>query len=224
MARELHDSVGHGLAVIAMQAGVALHVLERNPDKARETLEAIREASKESLDRLRAELQLLREPEHDDAPRRPGLGLADAGALFDRVRRGGVEVDADVQAGHVLPELDVAAYHIVQESLTNILRHSDARLARVRVAWSGDDLEIAVTDDGRGERTGRLTETSGGMGIPGMRARAEALGGDLEAGPAPEGGFVVRARLPRPAGPHPADPRAAGQKAGTGLSVPGSTP
>jgi signal transduction histidine kinase len=210
MAQELHDSVGHGLAVIAMQAGVALHVLERNPDKARETLEAIRDASKNSLDSLRAELHLLRAPENDDAPRRPEVGMADVDTLFDRIRRGGLDVDADVQAGSLPPELDVAAYHIVQESLTNVLRHSSAGVARVRVAWAGGDLQIEVADNGREGSAGRFMASGDGMGIPGMRARAQALGGDLSAGPGPEEGFVVRARLPRPA-----EPRTADEPAGT---------
>ena len=99
MAQELHDSVGHGLAVIAMQAGVALHVLERNPGKARESLEAIQAASRESLHGMRVQLDVLRGPEGDGAPLRPAPGLADADVLLRRIRAGGLEIAADLQAG-----------------------------------------------------------------------------------------------------------------------------
>ncbi|WP_162606004.1 sensor histidine kinase [Jiangella aurantiaca] len=201
MAQELHDSVGHGLAVIAMQAGVALHVLDRNPEKVRAALEAIRDTSKASLDGLRAELQVLRSPVTDAAPRRPDLGLAELDVLLDRIRAGGVEVDADVE-GHtdLPPDIDVAAYRIVQESLTNVLRHAAATRAEVRIRRSGDELLLDVSDDGvGGAPPGPSSSPEGdgsGTGIAGMRARAEALGGRLQAGPRGGGGFAVHARLP----------------------------
>lgn len=207
MAQELHDSVGHGLAVIAMQAGVALHVLDRNPAKARESLEAIRDASKESLNGLRAELQVLRMPADEVAPRRPSAGLAEADVLLERIRAGGVEVDArlagrgDGDDGSTLPpDVDVAAYRILQEALTNVLRHSGATRVQVRVLRDGDGLVVDVVDNGSGNAADDPADAEkpagGGTGIPGMRARAEALGGSLDAGPRPDGGFAVRARLP----------------------------
>lgn len=198
MAQELHDSVGHGLAVIAMQAGVALHVLARNPDKARESLEAIQAASRESLHGMRVQLDVLRSPEGEDAPRRPAPGLADADVLLGRIRAGGLEIAADLQAGDLPPEVDVTAYRILQESLTNVLRHAGVTLARVRVTREGDDLVVEVRDNGpaSGADAGQGADGRSGSGIAGMRARAEALGGEFEAGPRPEGGFVVRARLP----------------------------
>ncbi len=196
MAQELHDVVGHGLAVIAMQAGVALHVLDRDTEKVRESLEAIRTMSKESLDGLRTELAQLRAGTGDAPERRPLPGIADLPLLVQRVRAGGVDVRLEV-AGPVtgLPtELSSATYRIVQESLTNVLRHADAGEALVRVVAVEGTLEVDVTDQGRG---GDLTGE--GTGIRGMRERAAALGGTLDAGPVSGGGFRVAARLPVPA-------------------------
>lgn len=204
MAQELHDSVGHGLAVIAMQAGVALHVLEKNPAKVREALEAIRDTSKESLDGLRAQLEVLRVPSDEQAPRGPAPGLDEAEVLLERVRAGGVEVHAELNCDDVerSPEVDVAAYRILQEALTNVLRHSGASRAEVRVVGDHDSLVVDVTDNGAGAAAVSVdvepdaTSTTVGSGIAGMRARAEALGGSVQVGPRAEGGFMVRARLP----------------------------
>ncbi|MPZ95106.1 MAG: sensor histidine kinase [Propionibacteriales bacterium] len=191
MAQELHDVVGHGLAVIAMQAGVALHVLERDPAKAREALEAIRSTSKESLDGLRAELAVLRTP--GDAARQPTPGLDEVEVLVDRIRAGGVHVglQIDPDLSDVPSEVGAVAYRILQESLTNVLRHADTRSADIRVRGEGANLLLDVTDSGRGG-----TLNGDGSGIRGMRARAESVGGSLDAGPQPTGGFAVRARLP----------------------------
>jgi signal transduction histidine kinase len=207
MAQELHDSVGHGLAVIAMQAGVALHVLARNPEKARESLEAIQAASRESLHGMRFQLDVLRSADGDGALRGPAPGLAEADVLLHRIRAGGLEIVADLQAGELPPEVDFAAYRILQESLTNVLRHAGRTLARVRAVRDGDHLVLEVTDDGpaAGAGVGRAAGGRPGSGIAGMRARAEALGGEFEAGPRPAGGFAVRARLPLAGGSAPAD-------------------
>ncbi|SDU83645.1 sensor histidine kinase [Jiangella alkaliphila] len=201
MAQELHDSVGHGLAVIAMQAGVALHVLDRNPEKVRGALEAIRDTSRSSLDGLRAELQLLRSPVTDAAPRRPVAGLAEVGVLLERIRAGGVDVVSDLSGasgGDLPPDVDVAAYRIVQESLTNVLRHAAATRAEVQIRRSGDELLVDVSDNGVGGAAAPPVrdDDGSGTGIAGMRARAEALGGRLQAGPRGGGGFAVHARLP----------------------------
>jgi signal transduction histidine kinase len=209
LAQEVHDVVGHGLAVIAMQAGVALKVLDRDPAGARAAVEAIRATSREALDGLRAEIEALRAaPTPSDAPARepsaaplrPGVGLADVPRLVERIRSGGltisveVAVDPDGVPGGVPAEIDRAAYRIVQESLTNVLRHAGSTAsARVRVVRDGADLLVEVFDDGRGGAG------PPGHGITGMRDRARALGGTLEAGPRPGGGFAVRARLPVPA-------------------------
>jgi signal transduction histidine kinase len=193
MAQDLHDGVGHGLAVIAMQAGVALHVLECDPGAARRSLEAIRDTSKESLDALRAELLRLSPPDGAPAPRKPRNGLADLDVLAARVRAGGVQVVLDVDAGDVPGPVDEVAYVVVQEALTNVLRHADATSATVVVHRSLAGLEVTVSDDGNGG--GSMTADGHGLGIPGMRSRVEALGGSLVAGPA-GGGFRVRAVVP----------------------------
>ncbi len=202
MAQELHDVVGHGLAVIALQAGVALHVLDREPEKARESLEAIRTMSRESLDGLRTELAQLRAGAGDAPERRPLPGLADLDLLVARIRAGGVDVrldvGADLAARELLTEVGAAAYRIVQESLTNVLRHADAERASVTVRSADGELVVAVTDRGRGGDPG-----GDGTGIRGMRERTAALGGTFEAGPTTDG-FRVVARLPL-------EPRAAEQ-------------
>lgn len=197
MAEDLHDGVGHGLAVIAMQAGVALHVLERDPAAVRASLEAIRDTSRESLDALRSSLSRLA-PTEREAPRTPRRGLADLPVLLSRVRAGGLDVTADVGADEVPDSVDETAYVVVQEALTNVLRHAAARSARVVVAVEGGGLLVRVSDDGQG---GSVASDGGsGLGIPGMRARVERLGGTFWAGPAQDGpgeaGFVVRAWLP----------------------------
>jgi len=197
MAQDLHDGVGHGLAVIAMQAGVALHVLDQDPAAARRSLEAIRDTSRESLDALRDELVRLSPAHGEPAPRKPRNGLADLDVLAARVRAGGVQVVLDVEPVGVSDPVDAVAYNVVQEALTNVLRHSGATAAHVAVRRAAAGLEIEVTDDGRG---GRAPAAGGqGLGIPGMRSRVEALGGSLEAAPIPGGGFAVRALMPIPA-------------------------
>jgi signal transduction histidine kinase len=192
MARDLHDGVGHRLAVIAMQAGVGLHLLDKEPARARAALEAIRDSARESLDALRAELSTLTgEPA---AARRPGYGLADLAALIDRVRSAGLQVTVTGSPGSVPPPVpppvDAAAYAVVQEALTNVLKHGGATATSVDLDRADGRLCVAVVDNGRG---GAVHE---GMGLSGMRQRVEALGGSLTAGPRPSGGFEVRAVLP----------------------------
>jgi signal transduction histidine kinase len=188
MAQDLHDGVGHGLAVIAMQAGVALHVLDQDPAKARSSLEAIRETSREALDTLRSELAVI----SGTAPRRPAPGLADLPALLDRVRAAGLRVEVSAAPGEVPEAAGEVAYVVVQEALTNVLRHSGATTARIEWARAADGgLVLAVRDDGRG---GALQDE--GMGIGGMRTRVTRIGGTLSAGPRPGGGFEVVAELP----------------------------
>lgn len=189
IAAEVHDVAGHGLAVIAMQAGVALHVLERRPEQARIALEEIRAASTEALDGLRATLDSMRGGE---TPTNPGLpGLGDLPALAERIGKAGVAVELTTsgQAVAVPAAVDHAAYRIVQESLTNVLRHANATRAAVATSWSPDALRISVLDDGR------TAPGPEGGGIAGMRARAEAVGGTLHTSLGP-GGFEVVATLP----------------------------
>ncbi len=194
MAQDLHDGVGHGLAVIAMQAGAALHVLDQDPAKARENLEAIRVTSKEALDALRAELAQM---SGDPGARRPAPGLDELDGLLDRVRSGGLLVDRTGAVGGLSEQVSQAAYAVVQESLTNVLRHAGATRAIVSFERRGSDVVVTVRDDGRGGLSSSPRQ-DGGMGISGMRGRVEALGGSLDAGPGPSG-FRIRAILPEQA-------------------------
>lgn len=206
MAQDLHDAVGHGLAVIAMQAGVALHVLDRQPQRARESLEAIRDTSREALGGLRVELDRLRAPVDEAPRRRPGPGVADVQVLVDRMRAGGLDVRLEVTSIGELPaDLDQAAYRIVQESLTNVLRHAGRATAEVRVTRSAGDLLIEVADTGSGGSAAPGSSADGavGTGIEGMRSRAAVLGGGLVAGPRAGSGFAVRAWLPITGSPGP---------------------
>jgi signal transduction histidine kinase len=197
LAQDVHDVVGHGLAVIAMQAGVALRVLDRDPaaGEVRESLDAIRSLARGTLDGLRTELESLRYYGPRAAPVRPDSGLADVPGLTERIRSAGLPVSVEVSpdAAELPSDVDRAVYRIVQESLTNVLRHAGPEAAaRVRVARDGRVLLVEVADSG----SGVAPSVGGGLGIEGMRERAEALGGSLDAGPVPGGGFAVRARLP----------------------------
>jgi signal transduction histidine kinase len=193
MAQELHDGVGHGLAVIAMHAGVGLHLLERDPAAARGALEAIRDSARESLDALRAELATIA---GDPAPLRPHHGVADLEELVDRVRTAGVSVELTGSPGELAAPVDAVVYGIVQEGLTNVLRHADATSVSVRLQRSAARLAVTVEDDGRADPDGTPPDGGTGLGLRGMRERVLAAGGDFSAGPRPAGGFVVSAELP----------------------------
>ena len=206
MAQDVHDGVGHALAVIALHSGVALHVLERDPARARELLDSIQATSRDALEGLRADLDRLRSPE-GMASRRPVPVLEDLPVLLARMREGGLVLHERVEPCPDVPEeLAATAYRIVQESLTNVLRHAGDTPAWVHVTCRSGTLVVDVRD--RGPAAPDPTAVAMGSGISGMRRRAEAVGGRLTAGPGPDGGFVVHAELPLPvAGPaRPADP------------------
>jgi signal transduction histidine kinase len=192
VAQEVHDVVGHGLAAINMQAEIALHVLPKRPEQAGEALTRIARTSKEALDELRATLAVVRSDQA--APRTPGPGLSQLDGLVARLTGTGVPVDVRVSGDRRdLPAaVDLAAYRVVQESLTNVLRHAGRAAATVRVEYRGDGVAVEVTDDGSAAAAPNPT----GNGIPGMRTRVEAVGGTFSAGPRPGGGFRVRADLP----------------------------
>lgn len=197
VAREVHDVVGHSLAVITMQSGIALHVMDRRPEQARVALEAIHQQSRDALDELRATLALYRgEVDGEGAPRRPQPRLSDLPALIGTMRTSGlaVELTTTGRRDGVPAAVDLAGYRIVQESLTNVLRHAGEATARVSVDYQPGAIEIEVTDDGSA-RPG-VPPQPGGHGIAGMRERSAAVGGTLEAGAMAAGGFRVRARLP----------------------------
>jgi signal transduction histidine kinase len=213
IARDLHDSVAHSMASISVQAGVGAHVLEERPADAREAFLAIKDASGRALAELRATLGMLRS-DQAAAPREPTAGLDRLPALVDSSRAAGLEVDVVVEgeARTLPPAVDTAAFRIVQESLTNVIRHAGATRATVAVRHGDDDVEIEVTDDGRGAGPSTAGASAavasgggpsgggdggGGHGLAGMRERAALLGGELSAGHRRSGGYRVRARLPR---------------------------
>jgi signal transduction histidine kinase len=194
IARELHDVLAHNVSLINVQAGVALHLLDEQPDRARPALEAIKNASSETLREMRSVLDILRRP-GEQPPRSPTAGVAGLAELVSRTQAAGISVDARVSGDpRGLPaSVDLAVYRIVQEALTNVARHAHPAAALVSLAYGDDVIEIVVEDDGlrAGEANG-----SGGNGIAGMRERVTALGGEFAAGPRPDVGFRVRARLP----------------------------
>jgi signal transduction histidine kinase len=203
IAREIHDVVGHGLAVINMQSAIALHVLDRRPEQVQEALEAIKNTSKEALDDLRAALGVFRDATDATdaaAPRRPTRRLGQLGTLATAMAESGLPVELIVAGNRmdIPPGIDLAAYRIVQESLTNTLRHAAATRATVRVCYQPDALLLEITDNGKA--AAKNGSTSEGHGIAGMRERAVAVGGTLCAGPGAEGGFKVEAWLPFRAG------------------------
>ncbi|MBX6355136.1 MAG: sensor histidine kinase [Micromonosporaceae bacterium] len=224
IAREVHDTVAHAIAIINVQAGVTAHVLDKRPQQVRETLLTIEQTSARALRELRATLGLLRQA--DDA-RAPAPGLDRIEELAGLAREAGLDVKVEVPSPP--PELpgpvDRAAYRIVQESITNVIRHAGPARVTINVEYGGNELRIRVTDDGCGGRPAepsgapggpetcrrpesgdRGPETGGhgtvdhgtGRGIAGMRERCALLGGELTAGPRPGGGFAVYARLPLP--------------------------
>jgi signal transduction histidine kinase len=194
IARELHDVLAHNVSLINVQAGVALHLLDEQPDRARPALEAIKNASSETLREIRSVLDILRRP-GERPPRSPTAGVAGLDDLVSRTQAAGISVDARVTGEpRGLPaSVDLAVYRIVQEALTNVARHAHPAVALVSLAYGDNAVEIVVEDDGlhAGEANG-----SGGNGIAGMRERVTALGGEFAAGPRPDVGFRVRARLP----------------------------
>ncbi|AJE80735.1 two component system sensor kinase [Streptomyces albus] len=193
IARELHDVLAHSISVINVQAGVGLALLDSDPEQARTALTTIKAASKEALGEVRQVLDTLRTP--GDAPRAPAPGLARLPELVQQAADAGLTVEVRTEGGPrpLPPGADLAAFRIVQEALTNVVRHSGSRRARVRLGYEPRALRLVVDDDGpaTGEQAG-----GSGNGLAGMRERAGALGGTIEAGPREDGGFRVSALLP----------------------------
>jgi signal transduction histidine kinase len=202
IARELHDVLGHSVSVMVVQAGAAAEVVEEDPEFVRAALAAIRTVGTEAMTEVRRAVTLLREPDEDPGTaRQPGLeGIADLAAA---TRAGGLDVSVEIlgDPAGLAPGLELAAYRIVQESLTNVRKHSAATRAWVRVVVGPDGLEVEVRDNGSARPRVRALSRGGehagpsGHGIIGMRERAHLYGGSLDAGPAAEG-FTVRAVLP----------------------------
>ncbi|HEU5159976.1 MAG TPA: sensor histidine kinase [Streptosporangiaceae bacterium] len=198
IARELHDVVAHSMSLIAVQAGVANFVLAARPGEGARVLSSIEQSARDALRETRRLLGLLRDDEGTPlAPELgPAPGLGDLDELIARTKDAGVLVDLEVRGPRrPLPAgMDLAAYRIIQEALTNVVKHSAARTGRVQVAYEDDGVRIKVTDDGGGGGAGGPEPT--GHGIIGMRERAGLYGGEFHAGPLAAGGFEVAVRLP----------------------------
>src|SRR5579862_4478204 len=195
IARDLHDVIGHNISLINVQASMGLDLMDSQPEQARAALSAIKLASKEALEELRTMLTPLRGD--DAAPRAPAPGLDRLPELIELTRAAGVSVDVAV-AGKAPPlpaAVHLAAYRIIQESLTNAARHAGRARVTVRVTYDDADVHLEIDDDGKAS-TGADSVIGTGSGITGMRERAAALGGDLSAGFRHGGGFRVSARLP----------------------------
>jgi signal transduction histidine kinase len=196
IARELHDILAHRISMISVQSGVGAHLLDRDPDQARKALVAVNQASKEALRELRATLGLLREVDGPET-RSPAPGLAQLGGVIASTTAAGVDVRLEVtgERRDLSAGVDLAAYRIIQESLTNVIRHARAATARIAIAYRSADVLIQIDDDGQGVyEHGEMPNE--GNGLLGMRERASAVGGELEAGPQASGGFRVLVRLP----------------------------
>jgi signal transduction histidine kinase len=198
IAREIHDVVAHNISMINVQAGVGLHLMDDDPEQAASALAAIKNASRETLQELRSVLGVLRDVDGNGAaPRAPTAGLERVGDLVENARRAGLVVRLDISGAPrpVRTETDLAAYRILQESITNVVRHADAHVVRCDVVYERDGLRVVVDDDGRGTSMSALGE-SGGTGIAGMRERAAARGGSLSVSESARGGVRVEAWLP----------------------------
>ncbi|ELP67582.1 sensor histidine kinase [Streptomyces turgidiscabies] len=198
IAREMHDTVAHSIGIIALQAGAAARVVATRPEAAREAMSAVEHEGRETLAGLRRMLVALRHADSGEGQQASvAAGLADVERLAAVTSAAGVRVDLrwEGERRELPPDVDLSAFRIVQESVTNVVRHAGAQSCRVTLDYRADDaLAIDVTDDGRGR--GSATDT--GFGLAGMRERVALLKGEFEAGPRPEGGFRVAARLPIP--------------------------
>ncbi len=192
VARELHDVVGHSVSIIAMQAGAAEQLVEKDPDAAREHMATVRSTAQDAMREMRRLVQVLREDGVDFAPQ-PTLSQVEQ--LVDDARSAGVPAELEVEGERraLPPAVDLAAYRIVQEALTNVIKHAGGAPTRVRLLYGTAAVWIEVHNQAG---TAAANGSSGGQGLTGMRERVRIFGGEVEAAPAPDGGFVLRARLP----------------------------
>ncbi|WP_128375199.1 sensor histidine kinase [Streptomyces cavernae] len=210
IARELHDLVAHQITLANAQATVAAHLFDARPEQTRKSLKELVETTGHALDELRATVGLLRQSGDAAAPAEPAPGLSRLPTLLESFRRAGLEVSVHHEgtARPLPPGVDLTAYRIIQEALTNVTKHAGTGSARVRLAWNRDRVTITVTDDGVGAGTAPTASTGAsastamdrppGYGLIGMRERATAVGGHLSAVRRPEGGFLVSTQLPLP--------------------------
>src|SRR4051794_23874388 len=197
IARELHDVISHNVSVMVLQAAAGADVFATHPERSREALGSIETAGREALAELRRLLSVVEAPAGDGAALAPPPGLSRLPELVERVRATGLDVSLTVTGnGHALPAgIDFSAYRIVQEALTNTLKHGHAAAARVELRFDEHMLDLEIVDDGT-TAAGAHALTGGGHGLIGMRERAAVLGGELEAGPRSGGGYCVRASIP----------------------------
>lgn len=194
IARELHDVVAHSIATINVQSGVAAHVIDADPDAARDALVEIKRSSKSAMAELRAMLGVLRDEDDDETPLEPSPDIDDVEALVDRFA-GAASLTVDGRPAHLVdPAIGLVAYRVVQEGLTNTLKHAADAIVDVHLAYGDDSIRIEVSDDGDISTTKR-TEP-GGLGLIGLNERVRAVGGSFVAEPRFGGGFDVRAELP----------------------------
>lgn len=203
IARELHDVVAHQITLANAQAVVAAHVFDSQPDQTRSNLDNIIETTRNALDDLRATVGLLRQAGDANTPAEPSPGLAQLPRLLESFDRAGLRVTTDNDGTPVPlpPGVDLTAFRIIQEALTNVGKHAGTSHARIRLSWSHDLLGITVADDGPGSRAANrpsftASDRPSGCGLMGMRERAKAVGGQLFTENSPAGGFIVSAHLP----------------------------
>jgi signal transduction histidine kinase len=199
LARELHDVVAHAMSVIAVQSGVGAHIANTQPEEAAKALVAIEATSRGALEELRRLLGVLRQEHEPQGDLAPVPGLADLDSLLAEVSKAGLAVKLRVNGTRppVPAGVDLSAYRIVQEALTNVVKHAGPAHAQVTIGYRDQDVTVEVTDDGQGAViSGSDGQAGSGHGLIGMRERVAAFGGELEVGPRPGGGFRVAARLP----------------------------
>ncbi|QXJ27008.1 sensor histidine kinase [Actinomadura graeca] len=196
IARELHDVVAHSMSLIAVKAGVAVHVAEARPQEALDALRVIETTSRGTLAEMRHLLGVLRNGSVPEAALAPTPGLTALTALAERAAMAGVSVDLDVRAGDLPDGVALSAYRIVQEAVTNVVKHATPARCSVLVDAAGGRMRIRVADDGPGVRVLPGGAAGEGHGLVGMRERVMMYGGDFAAGPRPEGGFAVSASFP----------------------------
>jgi signal transduction histidine kinase len=196
IARELHDVISHNVSVMVVQAAAGVDVFDAQPDRARSALASIEATGREALSELRRLLGVIRTDDETDPSRAPQPGLERLAGLLEQVRAAGLPVQLTVEGQRppLPPGLDLAAYRIVQEALTNTLKHAGASNAAVTVRYDASELAVDVLDDGHGKAANGVA--GGGRGLVGMRERVGLYGGRVSAGPRPDGGFLVSAHFP----------------------------
>jgi signal transduction histidine kinase len=202
IARELHDVIAHSMSVIAVQSAVGHHVMDTQPDQARQALAAIEATSRSALTEMRRLLGVLRQEGQTRGSLAPAPGLADLDSLVSQVQDAGLRVwiKVDGQRGPVPPSVDLSAYRIIQEALTNVIKHADCQSATVTICYRADSVTVEIADKGLAAPGAGVAPAGNGSGhgIIGMRERVAVFSGQFTAGPRPDGGFRVRARFPVP--------------------------